>query len=383
MGRTLDVKLKSQDDDFLYRSLEVKLSSSQSLRTPVRALDARLATRHNDITPKDARLYEYYSRSGSSTVNDRMRSKAKEQAFSYDLNSIRNATSGRPLILLQEFYETTFPTKSQLEFLIRTEHAYSDIVVLPLVSRITDVLNAGPGFSQYLSFLREAMEIVDTFNKKPIMGVIPMKTPFIRIEELVDFYVEKGIRAFSLDFASSKPGTARQSLEQVLYALAKRKALHKSFIHAINVSPGRPKRVSPVSPCHNILSFGFGADAFGDLHRPRIVMEGQNRTRSVPPRLFFRGDYGDHLIKTRVSLEEVSPETTGFSLQNCLGDRELTRLYNAEQHSLEAASLPRYIQAGRGEPAIEEYISGKRYVEPDSLKQMKSLSASVRKQQRL
>ena len=90
MGRTLDVKLKSQDDDFLYRSLEVKLSSSQSLRTPVRALDARLATRHNDITPKDARLYEYYSRSGSSTVNDRMRSKAKEQAFSYDLNSIRN-----------------------------------------------------------------------------------------------------------------------------------------------------------------------------------------------------------------------------------------------------------------------------------------------------
>lgn len=383
MARTLDVKLKKQDEDLLYRSVEVRISSTHFLGTPVRAVDARLASRYGNITPKEARLYEYYTRSVASTVNDRMQSKAKEQALSYDLNSIRNATRGMPLIILQEFYETTFPTKKQLEFLIRTEHAYSDVLVVPLVSRITDVLDAGAGFDSYLRFLKETMEIVETFNRKPVMAVVPMKTPFLRIEQLVDFYYEEGVSAFCLDFASSKPSTARQSLEQVFYTLAKRKALDKSFIHAINVSPGRPKRVSAVSPCHSILSFGFGADGFGDLHRPRIVVEEPQQTRSVPPRLFFRADYGDHLIKTKAGLGTINPEATAFSLQQCLGNRDLTRLYNAEQHSLEAAVLPRHIQAGRDVAEMESYISGKRYVDPDTLKQMRSLNAGVRSQQRL
>ena len=160
MSRTLDVKLGAQDDDLLYRSLEVTLSSTQSFVTPVRAIDARLASRYGNIAPKDARLFEYYARMGSSTVNDRMRSKTREQDFSYDLNSIRNATHGMPLIVLQEFYETAFPASKQLEFLVRTEHAYSDLVVLPLVSRITDALDAGAGFERYLRFLKGAVEVI-------------------------------------------------------------------------------------------------------------------------------------------------------------------------------------------------------------------------------
>lgn len=383
MSRALNVRLKAQDDDLLYRSLEVRLSSTQFFDTPARAIDARLASRYGDITPAGARLFEYYARSGASTVNDRMASKPREEDFSYDLNSIRRATRGRPLILLQEFYETSYPSKKQLEFLIRTEHSYSDMVVLPLVSRLTDVLDAGTGFERYLKFLRETMGLFETFNKKPIMGVIPMKTPFLRIEELVDFYHEEGVNALCLDFASSKPSTARQSLEQVLYALAKRKVLNKTYIHAINVSPGRPKRISPVSPNHSIISFGFGADSFGDLHRPRVVVKEPQEERPVPPRLFYRGDYGDHLIKSKAGLGTISPESTGFSLQECLGNRNLTRLYNAEQHSLEATTLPRYIEPGRGEPDVERYVSGKQYVERDTLKQMRSLNASVRKQRRL
>jgi len=383
MSRALSVRLKAQSDEFLYRSLEVGLSSTQSFDTPARAIDARLASRHGDITPAGAHLFEYYARSGASTVNDRMASKPKEADFSYDLNSIRRATRGRPLILLQEFYETSYPSKKQLEFLVRTEHSYSDMVVLPLISRLTDVLDAGAGFERYLKFLREAMGLVETFNKKPVMGVIPMKTPFLRIEDLVDFYHEEGVNALCLDFASSKPSTARQSLEQVLYALAKRRVLNKTYIHGVNVSPGRPKRVTPVSPNHSILSFGFGADSFGDLHRPRLVVKEPREKHPVPPRLFSRGNYGDHLISSKAGLDTILPESTGFSLQECLGNRNLTRLYNAEQQSLEATTLPRYLNPGRGEPDVDRYISGKQYVERDTLKQMRSLSSSVRMQRRL
>lgn len=383
MVRTLEVRLKAQDDDLLYRSLEVRLTSIQSFETPARAIDARLASRNREIKPSGARLFEYYSRSSAKTINERMASKAKEQDFSYDLNSIRNATDGMPLILLQEFDEAAYPSKKQLEFLIRTGHSYSDVNALPLISRLTDALDARAGFDEYLKFLKETMAVVGTFNKKPVMGVIPMKTPFLRIEDMVDFYHDQGVNALCLDFASSKPSTARQSLEQVLYALAKRKVLDRTYIHAINVSPGRPKRVSAISPNHSILSFGFGADSFGDLHRPRIVVKEPQEARQVPPRVFYRGDYGDYLIKSKAGLEAVSPERTGFSLQRCLGNRDLTRLYNAEQHSLEAGTLPRFIEPGRGEPDVETYVSGKQYVEPDTLKQMRSLNTSVRKQRRL
>ncbi len=254
-----------------------------------------------------------------------MASKAREEDFSYDLNSIRRASRDKPLILLQEFYETSYPSKKQLEFLIRTEHSYSDVLVLPLVSRITDALDAGAGFERYLKFLRETMGLVETFNK----------------------------------------------------------VLNETYIHGINVSPGRPKRVSPVSPNHSILSFGFGADSFGDLHRPKVIVKEPQEERPVPQRLFYRGDYGDHLIKSKAGLATISPESTGFSLQECLGNRNLTRLYNAEQHSLEATTLPRYIEPGRGEPDVERYVSGKQYVERDTLKQMRSLNASVRLQRRL
>ncbi len=383
MSHALSIKIEAQHPDLLYRSLEVGLSTTQSFHTPSRAIDARLASRYSEIAPKGAGLFEYYSRSGASMVNSRMASKVMEQDFSYDLNSVRNATQGKPLILLQEFYETAFPSKKQMEFLIRTEHAYSDIVVLPLVSRLTDALDAGPGFQRYMKFLRETIGIVKTFNRKPIMGVVPMRTPFLRIEELVDFYQEEGINALCLDFASSKPSTARQSLEQVLYGLAKRKALDTTYIHAVNVSPGRPKRVSPVSPDHSILSFGFGADSFGDLHRPKVVVKEPPEKRPVPPRLFYRGDYGSHLVRSKSGLGAITPEDTGFSFQRCLGNRDLTRLFNAEQHALEAASIPRYLHPGRGELDVGSYVSGKAYVERDTLKQMRSLNASVRKQRRL
>jgi hypothetical protein len=378
MCPTLEVKLRNQDNELLHRVLDVKLSSQQRLVTPARAIDARLASRNTDIDLAEAHLFECYTRSGASTVNDRMSTKEKEQDYSYYLNAIRRKAGAAPFLLFQEFFETSYPTEKQLQFLTRTAHSYSDIVALPLVSRITDRMKAGGEFEKYLEFVTSALECVDTYNRKPVMGIVPLKTPFLHIEELIGLYCKHDVLAFCLDFAASTPETARQSLEQVLFALAKEGTLKESYIHAINVSPGRPRTTKLVSSCQSILSYGYGVDSFGDLHRTRMIIKGPP-PRPVPPRLFSRKDYGDHMTTTQAGMRGVAPEKTGVPLQRCAKEKDLARLFNSEQHSLETRVFPRLMDVSKGKSQIGDYLADKEYVEKDVLKHMKALGANVRK----
>jgi len=378
MSPTLEVKFRDQDNELLHRALDIRFSSQQRLSTPARAIDARLASRNSNISLAETHLFECYSRSGASSVNDRMFTKAKEQDYSYELNTVRRAAGASPLLLFQEFFETSYPTDKQLQFLIRTAHSYSDIVAIPLVSRITDKVKAGAGVDEYLKFVVRALQCVDTYNKKPVMGIVPLKLPFIHMEDLVSLYCKRDVRAFCLDFAASTPDTARQSLEQVLFSLAKEEALKESFIHAINVSPGRPRTTKTVSACQSILSYGYGVDSFGDLHRTRMIIKGPP-SRPVPPRLFSRRDYGDHMVSTRQSFRDIAPEKSGMSVQSCVGNKDLTRLFNSEQHSLETRILPQLMNPGRGQPRLGEYLAKKEYVEKDNLKHMKALGVNLRK----
>lgn len=373
----MDVALKAQDDTLFHRSLDVRLGSDLTLHTPTRALDARLA-RRSPVTVQEPVFYEYYIRPGASRLNRIIHEKEEEMARSYELNSILKAAGSNPLLLLQEFYETSYPDTAQLQFLIRTGHAYSDVLVLPLVSRVTDRMDAGSQFNRYLQFLRETLAIIETHNEKPIMGVVPLKTPFIRIGELVDFYVDHGIRALCLDYASSKPDTARQSVEQVAYSLARHELLGETFLYGINVSSGRPRATTPVSPCHSILSFGYGCDGFGDLHRVRMkISEGQPPT-SAPIRLFSRKDYGEYRIGAREDLKSLGQSDTLVDLERAAEDKGLAKLFNAEQQSLEALHTRSFIEGKGDSSGVERYLGGKRYVHESQLKWMRALAGSLR-----
>src|SRR5436309_9766659 len=180
MSDSPTVKLVGEDADFTHRSLEVGYRGGV-LITPARAYDARLLSRNATIAPETGMLFECYTKSGTSTVNERMANKDRETDHSYALQAFRRAIGDSPLILLQEYTETSYPQERQLQYLIRTAHAYSDFVLPPLLSRITDGLDAGGKTDRYIQFVKHALDVIDKFNKKPIMGVIPLKLPFIRI----------------------------------------------------------------------------------------------------------------------------------------------------------------------------------------------------------
>ncbi len=357
MSQELEVKVKGQDEALPHRVLEIKLDTAHHMNTPMRAMDARRASEHPDASPAETRFFEYYSRSSAATIDARMHQKDKELKYGYELGAIRKVAKAAPLLMLSEYYEASYPSDPQLQFIIRTVHAYSDFVTLPLVSRVTDRMDADTGFEGYLSFLKRALAIVDTYNRKPIMGVIPLKVPFIRIQELVKFYTDRGIHALCVDFSASKPDTAVQSIEQILFSLAAEGAIDTTYLHAINVNPGRPKTATPVSNCHSILSYGYGMDSFGDLHRTRMKIQNPPGLppvlRKPPPRLFSRGDYGDHAVRAASDLQAIQPPATGISLANCLNSKGLAKIFNAEQHSMEATLIGSML-LGKDEPRHED-----------------------------
>ena len=80
-----------------------------------------------------------------------MKEKDKENDQTYGLNGIRRTVGEKPLLVLQEFNETTYPSKAQTEYMVRTAHVHSEFVTVPFVSRLTDKpANAEAAIDRYL-----------------------------------------------------------------------------------------------------------------------------------------------------------------------------------------------------------------------------------------
>jgi hypothetical protein len=377
MSNSLEVRFVGRDAGLPHRVLDVRFRSDLTVRTPARAFDSRLVQDYRFPQSK-VPFYEAYSRATRKGTSARISDKSEELRHTYRLNALRAPASDRPFILAQDYFETTFPSDAELQYLTRIEHSYSDIVLPPLVSRFTDSMNAKSGFDRYLEFLKRSLEIIDTFNHKPVMGVIPLRTPFVRISDLVEFYTNRGITAFCLDFAANKPDTARQSIEQVLFSLAEAGQLDSAYIHALNVSPGRPRSRTKAATCYNILSFGYGVDSFGDLHRTRMAIGNPPPTPVVVvPRLFMPRDYGDYLIRTQKDLSQFESQRSSVSLKSCIGSRDVARLVNSELQAREAARTTKLILSGSGLSRVSPYLGSKAFVPKDDIQNMVAIGQQL------
>ena len=99
----------------------------------------------------------------------------------------------------------------------------------------------------------------------------------------------------------------------------------------------------------------------------------------MPPRLFSRQDYGDHLITNSAGLRAIKPDKTAVPLSRAIWNKDLARLFNAEQHSLEAVSVPSILHGKKG---IESYLQRKKYVEKSDLRNMRTLGAKLGRRSR-
>lgn len=382
MSNSAAVRFKGRDVGLPHRVLEVRIRSDSSLSTPARAFDPRLVAKFN-FPHSGVPLFEAYSRLTRVGTRARISDKSEELRHTHRLNASRNSAGGKPLILLQDYVERTYPSEPELEYITRVEHAYSDLVLPPLVSGTTDSMNAKSGFDRYLDFLKRAMQIIDTFNHKPVMGVVPLRTPFTRISDLVEFYVNAGVTALCLDFAANRPDTARQSVEQVLFTLAERGSLDSTYIHAANVSPGRPRSHTESAACHNILSLGYGMDSFGDLHRTRMAIEGPTSAHGViHPRMFNTRDYGDYLIRDGRDIARFRNQHSSVPPDSCLGDRDAAKLFNSDMQNTEAAKTAKLTLSSTGLSRVSPYLASKTLVPKEHVQSIALLGNELSKRSR-
>ena len=233
------------------------------------------------------------------------------------------------------------------------------------------------GFSKYQIFMEIAIDFLRSFNEKPIMGIIP-RLAYGFIADLVDFYVNKDINAFCVDFECHNPTTYKQALLTCFRELKDNDMLDNSFIYAHNVTSGRFVKGKSVVNAKDVLSFGFGFDAMGRRHRglppPK---EGWPKIDTLPNklRLFNKDDYGYYKILNVNEIRGMYPIdssisigtfTKRFSVRNPTMQR-CEKLFNIEQLGLEAFRLRNIVK----DYNPKEYLDMKPYVKKQDVKLIK------------
>lgn len=370
-----------KSNETLYISKELNLEAKK-VKTPIVSLDASLVTQKDQLAPASKGLHEIYRR--LETKNNPLRkiifNRKRQDSFNSRIETQRNKAdlSKDITVCILEYAGTKYPLGRELEFILDTAYCFSDIVPLPTLPKITETIDSETKFDQYQAF-SEAMIHFLRGNKheKPLIGAIP-RLPYGFVADLMEFYIDKEINAFYVDFEARNPTTFKQNLLPVFRTLAHHEMTENSFIYAHNVDAGRTVKASDVVNAKDILSFGFGFDAMGRRHKDRKMPKKEwEKLHTLPNRirLFNKADYGYYRIANPRRIREVYPLdssvpietfTRGFS-GNIRLLRRLEKLYNTEQLGLEAFRIRQIVK----DFVPTEYLATKQFVKGKHIKLIK------------
>jgi len=367
-----------KEDETLYKSKRIRIDG-KSFETPIISYDMTVFRSMERVAPQTKGLNEIYQLMGTEKVPiEKLMSDTKtEKDFDIRLQTKFNRTdsANEVNIGILENESLSYPSEKELDYILKTAYIISDIVAIPNFRSITTNIDSDYQFSEYTKFLETVLSNADSYkNRKPIMGVIP-KLSYTNTEKLVNFYVDKGLNAFYVDFAARNSITAQRDFLHVFSVLQKRDLIEKSFVYAFNVDAGRLSKNATVVNARDILSYGFGFDAMGRKHRRvKASSETWRKINTLPNRvrLFNRYDYGYHRILEVDKIKGIYPAGSCISLERLLNNfrtnvQELRRcenVLNSEQLGLEANNLKGVIKNEKP----TKYLADRKYVKAIDLK---------------
>lgn len=386
MSKHIEFKKISQDNDSLYVTKDLRING-KNLITPIKSLNLSKSNSKllfNDKTKGINELYKRFSLSKESKRNailNVLNYPDKLDKFNYELNSlVRKTNIDKEInLLFIEYDDIKYPDKKPLEFILDTAYEYSDITPLPIIPKIPQRIGSNEtAFEKYKGFLEESIEIIETLNHKPIMGIVPPTLIFI--SDIVDFYAKKEIDSFVFDFDGKTPMSMRQTIRTFMRSLKKNDLLENSFIHSINANHGRFNKDVNVVGAKDILSFGLGFDSLGEKHKPlrgpkEFFKKLKNREVNKL-RLFNKEDYGYYKLN-RNQIQEIYPNDSiikmnSFENEN-LDSRNLQKSFNLEQIGLESIRLRDIIE---NQKALD-YLSNKIQVKKEDYKKVVKMKKEV------
>ncbi|MBC2708869.1 MAG: hypothetical protein HF977_14360 [ANME-2 cluster archaeon] len=391
MSKHIEFNRISPDDDSLYVTKDLRINGKK-LTTPTKSLNLSKTNSKllfNDKTKGINELYKRFSLTKDSKKNSIysvLNFPDKLDKLNYELNSLtRKTNTDKEInILFIEYDDTKYPEKKPLEFILDTAYEYSDITPLPIIPKLPQRINSESEFEKYKTFLEESVEIIETLNHKPIMGIVPPALLFI--PDIIDIYAKKEIDAFVFDFDGKTPLSMRQTIRSFMRSLKEHDLLENSFIHSINANQGRFNKDANVVGAKDILSFGFGFDSMGEKHKPlkgpKEFFEKLKNRDENKLRLFNKEDYGYYKLSPN-EIQEIYPDDSiikmdSFANEN-LDVRILQKSFNLEQIGLESIRLREIIDDQRA----LEYLSNKPCVKKEDYKKIAKMKKEVARKQTL
>ncbi len=370
------------DDDTLYITKELRVNG-KNLTTPIKSLGVSSKLVLNEKIKGVNEFYKRFSLDENlkkNSVYNVLSSPEKLSDLNYKFNSMVKKTDTDKEINLCfiEYDDIKYPEKKPLEFILDTAYEYSDITPLPIISNIGKRIDSEEKFEKYKKFLEESLEIIDTLNHKPIMGIVPPVQFYVK--EIVEFYANRGIDAFVFDFDGKTPLSMHQTIRSFMRSLREQDLLENSFIHSINTNQGRFNKEVNVVGAKDILSFGLGFDSMGERHKPlkgpKEFFEKLKNREDNKLRLFNKEDYGYYRLGIG-ELEEIYPIDSIIkkeSFVNVKSDlKNLQKNFNIEQIGLETVRLRDIIT--NQEP--KEYLSHKTQVKREDFKKIMKMKKEI------
>ena len=370
---------KDTEGETLYQSKEIKLGS-RGFETPLMTLDTALLRKDENLSPIVKGYNEIYKRVGTrqTPLEILIRDLDKQEEFNSRINTQLNKIN--PDVELTscyiEYVGYNYPSGPELEFILDTSYCYSDLVPLPIIHSITKNIKNDSEFGKYLDFIKSSITFLESFNKKPIIGMVP-RLAYKYITELIEFYVSYDVKLYSVDLACRSVTTLRQPLLACFRKLNEYGLVEEGFISAINTSPGRFIKDNYVINSKDILCYGFGFDTIARRHRPlrmpKEIWEKIDRSSSKL-RLFNKEDYGYYKIFGLSDVDEIyqfdsSIPRKVFSVP-LLTKRYIIRrfenIYNTEQIGFEAFRIRNILR----DYIPKEYISQKTHVKKQDIKKI-------------
>jgi hypothetical protein len=387
MIKETKIHLCSIADDTDLRSLQVRIGDKY-LKTPTKAIAT--SSFYKDISfPKElCDLQELFLKFDEESLIK----KDQDLKFSSDKNKQlkreKEKANNCPNFCLLEFKNKgknwRYPTENEIDILTNFAYSHSDITPIPSVPKVARNLNF-ENFDSFIEFLDSCYNSIEIRNKKNIMGYIPVIAPLFG-RELINYYIDKGINAYYVDFDGSMITTHLDMLNAMKREIAKRGYEENHLFHFINVSYGKSINDQKVLSARDILGFGYGLDSLGGIHSgPKRNPEFYEKLKAMKDisrntkRLLNVDDYGYYRFDAiKDNLESIYPNDALISIDELNTGSEsrlekYLKIVNLQQQCIEADKLA---QVTTEEPDKSlEYFKSKKNVLKNDLKYLSKSSS--------
>jgi len=375
----LRISLGNIDDETLYESKHIALKDVE-IRTPSKSLD--LSKFIGPLKPPETirGINEVYRRLSPDAVRSIM-SNPSDRSFDSKINSQLNKAKDAEInLFFFEYLSPQLPAGQELEFICDTIHSYSDVVTIPKIYHMEQQIAQQPGyFDAYKKFVNDFIAEIETLNNKSIMGMFPPIT-WIQFKELANFYLDKGITTFCIDFNGRTPTTIeKRNIRPFLKEIKNRGLEEEHLVYGLNANAGKIAKETGVVPAKDIISFGFGVDILGLKHLalkgPQEMYERMKEAKKGKKvmRVFDREDYvyKDIDLLTEEAKEFIGRAGFDFSMLQKAPSHVLDNIrhvINMDEHGLESKNIVSMLD---NQEPLFEYLNTKSGVAKKDLESMR------------